>query len=315
MACPLCHSDKCTINNTVDGVKQINCDTYKTKIQMYLSNYYDDKDLYFKLLNLICEKIIREPKSPDGRFWKFYYDPTETEDLGDNDVNLYLLMRNYPTSIIDITNRALVNLSLRYKSFGEEFFLYEYETSLYFPQTMDNYYEDAEGVLKMLHQMGYIVLRNHAASISAEGWKKIESLRKEQQEIKQGFVAMRFGSETAEIREGFRTAISDAGYVMRAIDEKEHNNQIVPEILYEIERSKFVVVDVTYPNYGAYYEAGFAQGLGKQVIVCCKKEVFENKEGKYERPHFDISQKSMVIWEDIEDLKFRLKKRIEATVR
>ena len=98
---------------------------------------------------------------------------------------------------------------------------------------------------------------------------------------------------------------------MSVIDEKEHNNQIVPEIFYEIERSKFMVVDVTYPNYGAYYEAGYAQALGKQVIICCRENEFRNADT---RPHFDISQKSMIVWKDETELIERLKRRIEATV-
>ena len=63
------------------------------------------------------------------------------------------------------------------------------------------------------------------------------------------------------IREGFRTAIETCGYFPCIIDEVEHNGQIVPEIFYEIGRSRFLVADVTYPNYGAYYEAGYAQGM------------------------------------------------------
>ena len=54
-----------------------------------------------------------------------------------------------------------------------------------------------------------------------------------------------------------------------------------------------------------------AEALGKQVIVCCKKDVFDDPEGQ---PHFDIAQKSMIVWSDEEDLVGRLKKRIEATV-
>ena len=45
----------------------------------------------------------------------------------------------------------------------------------------------------------------------------------------------------------------------------------MPEIFYEIKQSKFVVVDVTKQNNGAYYEAGHDKALGKEVIVCCKK--------------------------------------------
>ncbi len=86
----------------------------------------------------------------------------------------------------------------------------------------------------------------------------------------------------------------------------------MPEIFHEIKASKFVVVDITKPNYGAYYEAGYAQALNKEVIVCCKKEVFDNAQTK---PHFDIAQKSMIIWEDEKDLLFRLERRIRATVK
>ena len=150
--------------------------------------------------------------------------------------------------------------------------------------------------------------------ITIDGWQKIDELRKNEQVLKQGFIAMQFGDETKYIREAFRTAIRKSGYTERFIDEKEHNHQIVPEIFFEIERSRFVVVDITYPNYGAYYEAGYAQALGKEVIICCKKDVFDSKEKK-DRPHFDIAQKSMIVWTDAEDLIKRLKRRIEATVQ
>lgn len=78
------------------------------------------------------------------------------------------------------------------------------------------------------------------------------------------------------------------------------------EIFFEIEQSKFVVVDISHPNYGAYYEAGYAQALGKQVIFCCKKGS--------ENPHFDISQKNMIFWETEAELVERLTKRIISTV-
>ena len=37
---------------------------------------------------------------------------------------------------------------------------------------------------------------------------------------------------------------------------------------HKVFENKFVVVDITYPNHAAYYEAGYAQALGKEVIVC-----------------------------------------------
>ena len=45
-------------------------------------------------------------------------------------------------------------------------------------------------------------------------------------------------------------------------------NRILTNVshIHEINRSKFVVFDLTTPNYGAYYEAGYALGRGKVVI-------------------------------------------------
>ena len=81
-------------------------------------------------------------------------------------------------------------------------------------------------------------------------------------------------------------------------------------------------MEISAPNYGAYYEAGYALGLGKEVIVCCSKDVFtksyeteeEQKYQKYLRPHFDIAQKQILVWNDYEDLKHKLSEWIKAIV-
>ncbi len=57
---------------------------------------------------------------------------------------------------------------------------------------------------------------------------------------------------------------------------------------------------------------GYAQALGKQVIICCREEEFKSQNS---RTHFDFSQKLMVVWKDEEILVARLKRRIEATVK
>ena len=155
-------------------------------------------------------------------------------------------------------------------------------------------------------------VNNNRYRISVNGWKHIAELTRSQEGVKQGFIAMSFDDNVKYIGDIFQQAIRQAGFEPRIIKDKEHNNYIMPEIFHEIKASKFVVVDITKPNYGAYYEAGYAQALNKEVIVCCKKEVFDNAQTK---PHFDIAQKSMIIWEDEKDLLFRLERRIRATVK
>lgn len=315
--CPLCGRDNCQQRNEADFTTSYICSTYKTTVRIadpLMSPFLFPIEHQNKMLNLICERIVDTPLAPNGNYWAFYNDSSISNDLANSHkVDINTMMVNYPKTFMDTANRFLLSLAHLFPSFGEILNFYWSLGRLCFPTNFARF--DATGMFDVLEQLDYITEKNGRHVITALGWKKIEELRKEHVTKKQAFVAMAFCKQTAEIREGFREAITASGYTMRAIDEKEHNNQIVPEIFYEIERSKFVVVDVTYPNYGAYYEAGYAYGLGKEVIVCCSKEAFENKDGTHVRPHFDISQKSMVIWEDIDDLKARLQRRIEATVK
>ena len=92
------------------------------------------------------------------------------------------------------------------------------------------------------------------------------------------------------------------------MDEIEYNHLIVPEMLYEIRQAKFVIAELTGHNNGAYYEAGYALGQGKEVIQLCKEETF-GTDG-----HFDVQQINTICWKDEEDLKLRLVNRIKATI-
>lgn len=92
------------------------------------------------------------------------------------------------------------------------------------------------------------------------------------------------------------------------MDEIEHNNQIVPDMLYEIRNARFIVAELTNHNNGAYFEAGYALGIGREVIQVCKKSTFETD------GHFDVKQVNSVLWENYDDLTERLVSRIQATI-
>ena len=277
-----------------------------------------DNELREEILNLITEYMLHFKVKNNLRTMKrrcFYFNDNESDvDMLDTEsryINVAKLIQNYPRKAIDVANRSLINFSLIYQRYGDIICPTWLEKRISFEHNYNN--NHSLGVFLLLEDLGYVKDPDNRECyvITAEGWQKIEQLQKELQISCQGFIAMSFREETKSIREAFRIAIKEAGYNVKIIDEKEHNNQIVPEIFFEINRSKFVVVDVTYPNYGAYYEAGYAQALGKQVIICCREKEFNDKD---KGPHFDISQKSMIVWKDEEDLINRLKRRIEATV-
>ena len=244
----------------------------------------------------------------------FYFEEKSVGNIPDNfqKINVAELMRSYPRSFMDKMEKSLFNLSKEYPIFGwkisEERKMFHL---LYCENEGDKVWQiEIPGILNALCELGYLSRDlSRCYCISAKGWEKVSELEKAESN-NQGFIAMSFSDDTKTISESFKKAIGKCGYIPRRIDEKEHNNQIVPEILFEISRSKFVVVDVTYPNFGAYYEAGYAEALGKEVIICCRDKEFNGDS----RPHFDIAQKSTIVWKDEDDLENRLYRRIEATV-
>lgn len=317
-SCPICGAKECEYVAGESSYDRYYCKVFDFKYFLaYDITHTCSPEKKELIMNLVTEHMLHANNCiVDGktRHWHFYDSASETESPGPEYVNVGDLLNNYPDQVIDKAHRSLVNLSLLYPRYGDIVYLNWYKRRVLFEHETNN--SASYGMFNILTDLGYLKdpEGKEYYMITVTGWQKIEELRKNEQILQQAFIAMAFCKETEKIREAFRTAISESGYSVRIIDEKEHNNQIVPEIFFEIERSKFLVVDITYPNYGAYYEAGYAQALGKQVIVCCQATAFGSKDKK-KRPHFDISQKSMIVWTDETDLIVRLKRRIEATVK
>ena len=149
--------------------------------------------------------------------------------------------------------------------------------------------------------------------LTVEGYARLAELETANAESSKGFVAMWFNPSTDEAwEEGIKRGIEDAGYEAVRIDRKEHNNKIDDEIIAEIRRSRFVVADFTQGEDGArggvYYEAGFAHGLGIEVIFTCREDALQNV-------HFDTRQYNHIVWETPEELRHRLAKRISARIK
>lgn len=150
---------------------------------------------------------------------------------------------------------------------------------------------------------------NSGYYLEPEGLARVDELQRNQSNAsKNVFVAMSFSPEQDSIREAIRAAIISCEFVPRIMDEIEHNNQIVPEMLHEIREARFVVAELSTGNNGAYYEAGYAAGQGKDVILLIRADVPDKER------HFDIRQANIILWKDEEDLKNRLIARIKATI-
>ncbi len=211
---------------------------------------------------------------------------------------------------VEKIDRALMNI---YLMWGDKMFELRTKTGMRCLLSWDD--EGSMSMENSLVNFGYISPADSPGApgeyiISKEGWQRITELRSKETD-RTGFIAIAFNSKTSRIRKTLKEAISESGFTPILIDEVEHNHQIVPEIIDKTGRCRFLVMDCTDPNLGAYYEAGVARGLGKEVIICCRKKEFEKEDT---RPHFDVNQQSMVIWTTHENLKSKLVNRIKGTV-
>lgn len=152
------------------------------------------------------------------------------------------------------------------------------------------------------------------AGLSFEGWRRVGELRRTSPQLtRRCFMAMRF-SDTELDRayvECFRPAVKKAGFDLRRIDENAPAGLIDNRLRVEILRARFMIADLTDANPGAYWEAGYAEGLGKPVIYTCRRDHFESR-----RTHFDTNHHLTVLWEPgtLDDARRRIADTIRATL-
>lgn len=177
-------------------------------------------------------------------------------------------------------------------------------------RSSDEFIQEANYMLRFLKKKNYVEtdefkeLKAHSVVLTPEGYARVDEIQKCSANGRNVLVAMSFNN-TQKLREAIRKGVTDAGYYAIFIDEVQHNDFITPELLKYIRDSKFVVADLTHQNNGAYFEEGYAMGLGKPVIQLCRKGV---------QLHFDIAQKNTIMWETEEEISQRLSNRIKATI-
>jgi hypothetical protein len=134
------------------------------------------------------------------------------------------------------------------------------------------------------------------ATLTIKGWARVEELLRSASGSRKGFMAMKFGDPVLDtvFRDHFKPAVRQAGFELMRLDDEPRAGLIDDRLRLEIRTSRFMVADLSHANAGAYWEAGFAEGLGRPVIYTCRKDVFGNPETK---PHFDTNHYLTVIWD------------------
>jgi hypothetical protein len=132
--------------------------------------------------------------------------------------------------------------------------------------------------------------------LTFDGWAYLDKITRGKSDGRLAFMAMNYGDVQLDrvYRECFQKAVAKTGFSLRRLDENLQAGLIDDKMRVDIRRAKFLVADLTYGNNGAYWEAGFAEGLGKPVIYTCEKSVFNDPSRK---PHFDTNHHLTVVWE------------------
>lgn len=135
-----------------------------------------------------------------------------------------------------------------------------------------------------------------AATLSFAGWELYGQLQRESpRQTRRAFMAMLYGDPLLDkiFASCFKPAVARAGFELFRLDEQPRAGLIDDRLRLEIRRSRFLLADLTHGSHGAYWEAGYAEGLSKPVIYTCERAEFEKR-----GTHFDTNHLHTVIWEE-----------------
>jgi hypothetical protein len=146
--------------------------------------------------------------------------------------------------------------------------------------------------------------------LTFKGWAHYEEIRRGNSAGRTAFMAMQFGDGVLDtIYMGhFKAAVTATGFELKRNDEAQKAGLIDDHMRVEIRQSRFLIADLTHANRGAYWEAGFAEGLGKPVIYTCRADEFDTQE-----THFDTNHHLTVKWDP--DNMGEAVEKLKATIR
>ena len=267
-------------------------DTYLSNVRhiiygLLLNKKFDP--LNYKILNkIVLDRIISESDYPK----------TPKEKINNLFISLYEF-QNYDGELIYIDQYYYKdNLFFKY------YFKTKDEFNFYLNSLYDNnliFISDNERLLS-----GNI----QRCKITYEGLNHLIEITNEGVNSKNCFVAMSFDkSEDHLYFEAIKPAIESTGFNPIRIDYENYDSDktINDAIIAGIKKCKFCISDFTKQKAGVYFETGYALGRNMKVIYSCHEDDFSNC-------HFDTNHYPHINYKTTEELKVRLKDKIEAYI-
>ncbi len=130
-------------------------------------------------------------------------------------------------------------------------------------------------------------------ALTFSGWDRFEEIRSGHISYRKAFMAMKFGNPELNqmLEQIFKPSAKRAGFELVKLDDTPAAGLIDNRMRAAIQAADFVVADLSHDNLGAYWEAGYAEGLGKPVIYTCEAAKFRDT-----KTHFDTNHHQTIIW-------------------
>lgn len=146
--------------------------------------------------------------------------------------------------------------------------------------------------------------------LTLHGWERYEAEQRGQLSGNYGFMALQFGDAALDsfFTDVIKPAVSSIGFELVDMRDTAEAGIIDNVMRVRIRDAAFVLVDLTHANQNAYWEAGYAEGLGKPVLYICNRQTFEES-----GTHFDANHCTTVLWDSTDPETFT--KDLIATLR
>jgi hypothetical protein len=142
------------------------------------------------------------------------------------------------------------------------------------------------------------------------GWERYEREIVGRAAGRIAIIAMKFGDPELDVFVDtvVKVAVAEAGYELERVSDRPRAGVIDQIMRVKIRDAPFVIADLTHDNNGAYWEAGFAEGLGKPVIYLCQTDKWART-----KTHFDTAHCETIDWHSDNADQFR--ERLVAIIR
>jgi hypothetical protein len=126
---------------------------------------------------------------------------------------------------------------------------------------------------RLFQRVGDARLDIDSGRLTAFGWQRVDDLKRAHVSSKYAFFARQFDNPVLDrvFTKCLVPAVRQTGYELRIAPQRA--GPIDATIEDAIRRCRFLIADLSDDNNGAYWEAGFAEGLGKPVIYVCRADV------------------------------------------